>query len=111
MMDRRSRRSQDPAEALNLFLEASRKRLGVGALTLSLPDGSVVAGAGAHVESVAAMGSWVDRDPDCPPRIAARVATWRLRFDNTDLLLTSHGGRLSADLGEGVRRILGRRVG
>lgn len=109
MIDRRTRRSEEPAEALSLFLESARARLGLRALTLSTPEGALVAGAGTHLESVASMGAWVARDPDVPPRIAARLATWRMRVNDQDLLLTSHGSRMTAELGEGVRRILAER--
>jgi len=109
MIDRRNRRSQEPTEALSMFLESSRAKLGLRALTISTPDGLLVAGAGTHLESVASMGAWVDRDPEVPPRIAARLATWRMRVNGMDLLLTSHGSRMTAELGEGVKRILAER--
>jgi len=86
-----------PFEALHLFLEAARERLGVRTLTLSAPTGHLIAGVGADVERVAELGARVD----------ANVATWRTRVGDGEVVLTSSGRAMSADLADGVRRILG----
>lgn len=104
-MERRERRSDCKDVALQLFLEAHRRRLGVRALTLSDLQGKMVAGAGDIPREVArtsieideARGGIADGDG---------VATWRLRAGGEWLVLASWGGRLSYDVGSGVRRIL-----
>jgi hypothetical protein len=88
MKDRRSRRSQDRAEALALFLESHRRLLRVRGLSVTTGEGAVLASAGAL------------------PAPAASVATWQLRVGRLDVTVTSVGGRLSHDVGAGVRRIL-----
>jgi hypothetical protein len=104
--DRRRARSARPCEAIRLLLECARERLGVRTLTLATSAGRVVAGAGEDLDRVAALGAAVDggRAPDGGD--GRRVATWRLRIGEDDLVLTSHGRAMDPDLGGGVRRIL-----
>ncbi len=94
--ERRRRRSALPVEALQHFLHAERSRLGVRALTVGGPDGRLIAGAGEEIERVARLGAHQD----------GAVATWRTRLGNRDVILTSWGSAMSAELAEGVRRIL-----
>lgn len=113
--DRRTSRSARPGQALNLFFAAHRRRLGVRALTCATADGRLVAGAGVGVApaAVARAGHLVDRGHDgahdLPRNVNRRhrIATWRLRIGTTDYVVTSLGGGFNADVGEGVRRILG----
>ena len=93
MTERRSRRSQDHVEALTLFLESQRDKLKAGALAVTTRDGQVLAAAGPSPERLA-------RKED------ANIATWSLRAGVVDVILASYGGRLSHDLGSGVKRIL-----
>jgi hypothetical protein len=101
-IDRRRQRSARSMEALQFFLEAARDRLGVRALTVSTCEGWLIAGAGSDVEAVAERGarSAVFAAPD------DELATWRTRLGDADVVLTSWGAKMSADLADGVRRIL-----
>jgi len=89
MVERRFRRSHVRDEALLMFLESQRKALGSRGLSVATSDGRVLA-------SVGAMN-----------KPGSRVGTWQLRAGAMDLVLASHGGRLSHELGAGVKRILG----
>lgn len=104
MFERRTQRSHDPVEALTRLLDAHRERLGAQTLSLSTPEGVIVAGSGEEPERAAAIGSLVDRD-DADVH-EGNVATWRLTAGEVELLLTSVGGKLSYDVGSGVRRIV-----
>jgi hypothetical protein len=101
-VERRRERSTRTDEALGLLLEHARERLGVRALALSTSEGAVVAGAGEDIYRLAELGAALDAGG--VPR--ASVATWRLRVNDGDLLLTSAGPLMDPDLGAGVRRIL-----
>jgi hypothetical protein len=103
MLERRRVRSTDPSEALQLLLEAHRERLEVQTLVLARPDGRLLGGAGRDPGSVAAVV--VDEERGGPGSSA--VATWRLRAGGDELVIASLGGRLSPDIGDDVRRILG----
>ena len=102
--ERRTLRSDRPDEALRHFLEATRARLGLRTLTLGTPDGSLIAGAGIDVTRVAQRGARVDATGVAKER---DMATWRTRVGDRDVVLTSWGRAMSADLAAGVRRILG----
>jgi len=106
MLERRNCRSNQPVDALTLFLHAARRKLGVRAITVATADGQLVAGSGSRIDRVAAMGSRIDRGQHVAARSAASLATWRIRVGDRDLVITSAGRKLSCDLGEGVRRIL-----
>lgn len=105
MVDRRHRRSADTIEALTLFLEAERKRLGIRALTVSTQRGQLIAGSGIGLRRVAAVGAASD-SKDAATLLSESVATWRLQVGEQQVVLTSLGRKLTANLGEGVRRIL-----
>ncbi len=108
MFERRNQRTTDPVEALTLLLDSHRERLGARTLALSTPDGVTLAGSGAAPERAAEIGSALD-DEDAGVRMETmqgEVATWRLKAGDVELLLTSIGGRLSYDVGNGVRRIV-----
>jgi hypothetical protein len=96
MTERPSRRSQDHVEALALFLESQRDKLQAGALAVTTCDGQLLAAAGPSPERLARQA--IQRD--------GSIATWRLRAGVVDVILASQGGRLSHDLGSGVKRIL-----
>jgi hypothetical protein len=106
MVDRRNRRSPKPLEALTLFLEAERKRLGVRALTVSTAQGQLLAGSGIGLRRVASVGARVDHDGEGSGLLSQSVATWRLSIGDEQLVVTSLGRKMTANLGEGVRRIL-----
>jgi hypothetical protein len=89
MVERRMRRSHVPDEALLLFLESQRKALGSRGLSVATSDGRVLASVGAKSTPASSTG------------------TWQLSAGGMDLVLASHGGRLSHELGTGVKRILG----
>lgn len=103
-IERRQNRSARAFESLAFFLEHKQRTLEVRALTLGTTQGHLIAGAGEDQEVVAELGAQADRGE----KIEERVATWRLRMNGTEVLLTSWGGALDAELGDGVRRILGR---
>jgi hypothetical protein len=105
--DRRQQRSARPVEALSLFLEATRARLGVRALTLGTLDGWIIAGAGADLEEVHAAGISAVSSP--AQEVEPELGTWQTRIFGSDVVITSWGRALSADLADGVRRILGDR--
>lgn len=106
MVDRRCQRSCNPREALALFLDAERKRLGVRALTVSTEGGELIAGAGIGLRRVASVGAKADHEGQETGLLSQSVATWRLRIGDEHLVVTSLGRKMTADLGEGVRRIL-----
>ncbi len=101
-VERRVRRSAETKQALFMFLDAARERLGVHTLTVGTSDGSLVAGAGEDAHLVAALGAKVASGEQS----SERVATWRMRVGSRVLLITSLGARLAPEVGEGVRRIL-----
>jgi hypothetical protein len=88
MVERRIRRSHVRDEALLLFLESQRKVLGSRGLSVATSEGRVVASVGAVSEP------------------GSRVGT-QLQAGSKDLVLASHGGRMSHELGTGVKRIIG----
>ena len=109
MTERRSRRSQDHVEALALFLESQRDKLQAGALAVTTCDGQLLAAAGPSPERLARQAIQLHEARDPVPHSAPdaeSIATWRLRAGVVDVILASQGGRLSHDLGSGVKRIL-----
>jgi hypothetical protein len=101
-IERRRNRSARPFEALEMYLDAARARLGVTALALGTPEGWLIAGAGEDLERVAHEGARVAGGVSGN----ADLATWRTRLGDGDVVLTSRGRAMSADLAEDVRRIL-----
>jgi hypothetical protein len=99
--ERRHDRSARPDEAVALFLDAAKKKLSVRALTLGTMDGDLLFGSGEDLKRIADIGAKVDAG------IAKTedIATWRTQVGSTSVVVTSWGGRLSADLGDGLRRI------
>ncbi len=104
--ERRMRRSEQPEKALALFLESSRKRLGVHALTVATSDGRLVAGSGEGALLVAALGAKVDTGDRASEAMAKQVAVWSLSVGSARYVISSLGAVFSADIGDGVRRIL-----
>jgi len=90
-MDRRLHRSTDRDIALQLFIAAQQRKLGVRALTVTDSRGKTIAGAGEIDEGRG--DQW--------------VATWELRAGGDSVVVGSWGGRMSYEVGSGVRRILG----
>jgi hypothetical protein len=101
--ERRMRRSESPEKALAMFLESSRKRLGVHALTVATSEGRLVAGSGDGALLVAALGAKVDAGE---MRKDERVAVWSLSIGTKRYVIASLGSVFSAEVGDGVRRIL-----
>ncbi len=101
--ERRVRRAEQPEKALALFLESSRKRLGVHALTVATSEGRLVAGSGDGAILVAALGAKVDAGEY---RKDDRVAVWSLSIGSKRYVISSLGAVFSAEIGDGVRRIL-----
>jgi hypothetical protein len=106
-MERRQRRVAAKPDALTLFLESQRRRLDVRALTVATRDGRLIAGAGEAPARVAQAAIAVDEARGGVADAAEPLATWRLRAGGVEVVLASLGGRLSYDVGSGVRRILG----
>jgi hypothetical protein len=106
MTERRTRRSPIHVEALALFLESQRSRLRARGLTVTTRDGQVLASAGPSPERLARQAIEIlEARDDAGPRTSS-VATWWLRAGGVEVIVASDGGRLSHDLGSGVRRIL-----
>jgi hypothetical protein len=99
--ERRRTRSSQPTEAIGLLLHCVQQRLRMLAITLGTVSGSLLVGVGEDPRRVAELGAGVDAGK----KASERVATWRLRVGQSDLLLTSLGGRMDPELGTGVRRI------
>lgn len=106
MIERRCNRSQNPPQALCLFLDAQRKRLGAHAIAVANERGELVAGSGSGLRRVAADGTKVDQDTEGSAWLSRSVATWRLRVNGRYLVIASVGRRVSVEIGEGVRRIM-----
>jgi len=98
MIERRSRRSHNRVEALGLLLESHRSQLRLQDLVVTTRQGRMLAGVGPSALKVARSAS----SPQPPPN----VATWSLKAGGVDVILAAHGGKLSHDLGMGVKRIL-----
>lgn len=106
MTERRARRSSIRFEALALFLESQRAKLGARALTVTTRTGRLLAAAGPSPETLAHDAIRIHEARDDGTHKTVDVATWWLRAGGFELVLASRGGRLSHDLGSGVRRIL-----
>jgi hypothetical protein len=104
--ERRSRRSKVPVEALSLFLESQRRRLKAGGLAVATREGKLLAAAGPSPEQLARMAIEVHEAREDAALSASDVATWWLRSGGFEVILASRGGKLSHDLGSGVKRIL-----
>lgn len=102
MIERRHRRSDSPAQAMQLLLAAHHDRLRVRTLVVMNGDGRVLASAGDAPESVAA--AMADDDAEVS---GTMLATWRMQAGGDQITIGSWGGQLSCELGDGVRRILG----
>ena len=104
-MERRERRSAERDVALKLFLESHMRKLEVRALTVATLEGKMVAGVGDIPHEVAKSSITID---EARNGIAdgEGLATWRLRAGGGWLVVASWGGRLSYDVGSGVRRIM-----
>ena len=112
MLERRSRRSSTATksgktEALSLLLESHRRRLNVRTLVVATRDGQLLGWAGEDPGKVAMAATTMDEVRGGTPEADGLVATWRLRVSSGEVVLGSLGGRLSYDVGSGVRRILG----
>ena len=106
MTERRTRRSQVRVDALAMFLESQRTRLRAVALAVTTRDGKMLAGAGPSPERLARQAIEIHEGRDGGGPKVANIATWWLRAGGVEVVLASRGGRLSHDLGSGVRRIL-----
>jgi hypothetical protein len=106
MTERRSRRSKVPVEALAIFLESQRSRLKAKGLAVTTREGQLLAAAGPSPEELARMALAVHEAREDATGKTPNVATWWLRSGGFEVILASRGGRLSHDLGSGVKRIL-----
>jgi hypothetical protein len=104
-IERRTRRSSIPVEALSMFLSTQRSSLKARALAVMTREGKLLAAAGPAPEQLARMALEVHEAPHAPGD-KTKVATWWLRAGGFEVILASRGGRLSHDLGSGVKRIL-----
>ena len=82
MVERRTRRSEDPLVALHYKLSATRRDRGLEAIVVADADGLVIAGAGAWplCEEVAAYAPLLgesDSDSELPQRLHGRVRVER----------------------------------
>ena len=102
MTERRHRRSNNKVEAMQLLLAAQRDRLQVRSLVVVDGGGRVLASVGDDPESVAS--AIADDDAEA---LGTTLATWRLRIAGEQVTIGSWGGKLSCEVGDGVRRILG----
>ena len=106
MTERRTRRSQVHAEALALFLESQRGRLAARAIAITTRDGKLLAASGPAPERLAKRAIEIHEARDDAGPTTTTVATWWLRAGGADVIVASDGGRLSYELGSGVKRIL-----
>jgi hypothetical protein len=106
MTERRTRRSRVRVDALAMFLESQRTRLGAGALAVTTREGELLAGVGPSPERLARQAIEIHEARDGAGPMVANVATWWLRAGGVEVVLASRGGRMSHELGSGVRRIL-----
>jgi hypothetical protein len=104
-VESRHHRSLRPSEALNHYFDHAQAKLGVRALTLGTRDGRLIAGAGEDLEQIAALGADVDAG-HVIAKGALRLATWRMNVGGQEVIVTSWGGFLAADVADAVRRIL-----
>jgi len=81
-----------------MFLESQRTKLEARGLAVTTGDGQLLAAAGEAIQAHEPQGA--------TGRKTTNIATWSLRLGRVEVILASHGGRLSHDLGSGVRRIL-----
>jgi hypothetical protein len=98
MNERRHRRSDNRVEALSLLLASHRSQLRLRALVVTTRDGRMLSGVGPSPEKVGRSALSLE-----PPR---DVATWSLNAGGLEVILAAHGGKLSHELGMGVKRIL-----
>ncbi len=106
MLERRHRRSERKTEALHLLLESHRTRLNVRTLVVATRDGRLLGWAGEDPGKVAMAATTIDDARGGYAEADGLIATWRFRAGGNDVVLGSLGGRLSYDIGNGVRRIL-----
>ncbi len=106
MTERRARRSPNRFEALALFLESQRVRLGSRGLAVTTRSGRLLAAAGPSPDTLAREAVRIHEARDGGAHETRDVATWWLRAGDAEMILASRGGRLSHDLGSGVKRIL-----
>lgn len=76
-------------------------------LVVATRDGQLLGWAGEDPGKVAMAATTMDEVRGGVPEAEGLVATWRLRVSSGEVVLGSLGGRLSYDVGSGVRRILG----
>jgi hypothetical protein len=98
MNERRHRRRESRFEALSLLLASHRSQLRLQALVVTTRDGRMLSGVGSSPEKVgrSALAPQPPRD----------VATWSLNAGGLEVIVAAHGGKLSHELGMGVKRIL-----
>jgi hypothetical protein len=113
-LDRRRHRTDDPAEALRLQLDAVRRRAALDALVLADGDGLVIAHAGDRdgCAALAAAAPLVGRASGPRALVPADAGRRDVRAAGATLHLVGTGGRLGrdaalADAARGVARILG----
>jgi len=106
MTERRARRSGARFEALALFLESQRTKLGSRGLAVTTRSGRLLAAAGPSPEILARDAIRIHEGRDDGAHKTVDVATWWLRAGDAEVVLASRGGRLSHDLGSGVKRIM-----
>ncbi|HTQ05404.1 MAG TPA: hypothetical protein VMI54_16185 [Polyangiaceae bacterium] len=120
--DRRLDRTEDALGALAKLAEATRKRAGLAAVTVSDGTGMLLAGAGAHrlCEELAAwaplVGRGADNDtvPSCLDAFEGRTRLRRFAIDGFEIVVSfcGPGAESSAELdavSAGCARILKRR--
>jgi hypothetical protein len=106
MIERRARRSQVRIDALTLFLESQRTKLGARGLAVTTRSGRLLAAVGPSPERLAREALQIHEARDDVSHRTVDVATWWLRTGGIEMILASRGGRLSHDLGSGVKRIM-----
>jgi hypothetical protein len=97
--ERRQNRTESALEALTRLVEASRRRAGVDAVTVSDRSGLLLAGAGPHqlCEELAAwaplMAHRADNDtiPSCLDAFEGRTRLRRLRIDGFEIVVSFCG--------------------
>jgi hypothetical protein len=89
-----------------MFLESQRRTLRSSCLAVTTCDGRLLAGSGNAPQRLARTAIELHETHGQGCANATGVATWWMRAGGTEVLVASQGGRLSHELGSGVRRIL-----
>lgn len=110
MNERRRHRSDDPIQALSLYLISERQRRGASAIAVATLDGEAVAGVGAIDASRVASAAWLKMKGLGTEELIGPLATAPFSIavvPGAPLMLASVGGADRPQADVDVARILG----